>query len=63
MLSDWDTLFERGGKYTGCRRPIKEACKHMIDQIYGLQEGGATALGPAVCKVIFQFIDILLYSL
>lgn len=46
-LSDGDALKEVGRAYP-LSRPISEAKSRLADRLFALEEGGPTALGPAV---------------
>ncbi len=57
LLSDLDALVERGaqtasldarGSGPQADKQLQQAREKLLDRVYGLQEGGATALGPAL---------------
>ena len=35
-----------------CRRQIKDTAKGLVEKVYALEEGGSTALGPAVVAAV-----------
>jgi len=47
-LKNYEELIERGKQYEYCQATVGEASERLIDRIYRLDEGGATALGPAL---------------
>lgn len=45
-------LFHVGEAYSGCKQPAASCYEKIIDTVYGLQETGPTALGPAIACAI-----------
>jgi hypothetical protein len=52
ILSDSAKLQTAGAAFGGCKIAASESGEAMIDRVYSLEEGGPTALGPAIAACV-----------